>query len=61
MWMEFLRSHPYWDNLEIDYYVHPTDSRDVPDQIMIAGLYTSTQYNSRVIRSKLMGLCISDP
>ena len=51
MCLEDLRSHPYWDNLEIDYYVHPTDSRDVPDQIMIAGLlyqYAVQQQSNKI-------------
>ena len=49
--LEDLRAHPYWDNLEIDYYIHPTEHRQVPDQIMIAGLlyhYSVQQQSNKV-------------
>ena len=36
--IEDLRGHPYWDNPEIDYYTHPSEIRDIPDNIMVAGL-----------------------
>ena len=35
--LEDLRSHPYFDNLEVDYYTHPTEHRNIPDQIKVAG------------------------
>ena len=49
--LEDLRAHPYWDNLEIDYYTHPTEHRNVPDQIMVAGLlyhYSVQQQSNKV-------------
>tara|TARA_B100000287_G_scaffold399358_1_gene417551 strand:- start:29078 stop:29761 length:684 start_codon:yes stop_codon:yes gene_type:complete len=49
--LEDLRAHPYWDNLEIDYYTHPTEHRQVPDQIMVAGLlyhYSVQQQSNKV-------------
>ena len=49
--LEDLRAHPYWDNLEVDYYVHPTEHRQVPDQIMISGLlyhYSVQQQSNKV-------------
>ena len=51
MIIEDLRSHPYWDNIEIDYYMHPTDHRDIPDSIMVAGLlynYSVQQQSNKV-------------
>jgi hypothetical protein len=51
MCLEDLRSHPYWDNIEIDYYTHPSEHRDVPDQIMIAGLlyqYSVQQQSNKI-------------
>lgn len=36
--IEDLRAHPYWDAVYMDYYVHPTDIRPIPDPIMVAGL-----------------------
>ena len=49
--LEDLRAHPYFDNLEIDYYTHPTEYRQVPDQIMVAGLlyhYAVQQQSNKV-------------
>lgn len=33
-----IREHPYHDGTEIDYYQTQTDVREIPDQIIIAGL-----------------------
>ena len=49
--LEDLRSHPYFDNLEVDYYTHPTEHRNIPDQIMVAGLlynYAVQQQSNKV-------------
>ena len=35
-----IRNHPYWDATQLDYYTSVSESRPVPDQIMIAGLLT---------------------
>lgn len=51
MIIEDLRSHPYWDNIEIDYYTHPTQHREIPDGIMVAGLlynYSVQQQSNKV-------------
>jgi len=51
MIIEDLRSHPYWDNIEIDYYTHPTESRAIPDSIMVSGLlynYSVQQQSNKV-------------
>lgn len=51
MVIEDLRSHPYWDNIEMDYYTHPTEIRNVPDSIMVSGLlyhYSVQQQSSKV-------------
>lgn len=49
--IEDLRAHPYWDAVYMDYYVHPTDIRPIPDPIMVAGLlyhYSIQQSSSKV-------------
>lgn len=49
--IEELRAHPYWDNLEIDYYIHMTDTRPIPDPIMVSGLlyqYAIQQQSNKV-------------
>ena len=49
--LEDLRAHPYYDNIEIDYYTHPTEHRNVPDQVMVAGLlynYAVQQQSNKV-------------
>tara|TARA_B100000941_G_scaffold290924_1_gene276141 strand:+ start:14187 stop:14891 length:705 start_codon:yes stop_codon:yes gene_type:complete len=49
--LEDLRSHPYFDNIEVDYYTHPTEHRNIPDQIMVAGLlynYAVQQQSNKV-------------
>jgi hypothetical protein len=34
-----IHSHPYWSaGAKIDYYLHPTDARPIPDHIMLSGL-----------------------
>jgi len=45
MFMEFaniiideIRQHPYHDGTEIDYYQSPTDVREIPDPIIVAGI-----------------------
>jgi hypothetical protein len=49
--IEELRAHPYWDNLEMDYYIHMTDVRPIPDPIMVSGLlyqYAIQQQSNKV-------------
>jgi len=49
--LEDLRGHPYWDNAEIDYYTHPSETRPVPDNIMVAGLlyhYSVQQQSNKI-------------
>tara|TARA_B110000046_G_scaffold29420_1_gene30919 strand:+ start:5287 stop:5715 length:429 start_codon:yes stop_codon:yes gene_type:complete len=36
--IEDIRKHPYWVGGEIDYYNDPTETRAIPDMIMIDGL-----------------------
>ncbi|MEK9747194.1 MAG: hypothetical protein VW443_00485 [Pseudomonadales bacterium] len=51
MIIEDLRSHPYWENAEIDYYVHMQEWREVPDTIMVAGLlyhYSIQQQSNKI-------------
>lgn len=36
--VEDVRKHPYWEGGEIDYYNDPTESRPIPDLVMIDGL-----------------------
>jgi hypothetical protein len=51
MVIEDLRSHPYWDNIEMDFYTHPQEIRKVPDSIMVQGLlyhYSVQQQSSKV-------------
>ena len=57
MFMEFannviedLRAHPYWSNVDIDYYKYPDDFREVPDVVIIAGLlyyYSLQQFSDK--------------
>ena len=49
--IEDLRGHPYWDNPEIDYYTHPSETRPIPDNIMVAGLlyhYSVQQQSNKI-------------
>ena len=49
--IEDLRQHPYWDNLDIDYYKHQEETREVPDPIMSAGLlayYAEQQFSEKL-------------
>lgn len=51
MIIDEIKSHPYHDNTSIDYYLSPTDVREVNDQIMIAGLlyhYSVQQASDRL-------------
>ena len=51
MVIEDLRSHPYWDNVEMDYYTHSSETRNIPDSIMVQGLlyhYSVQQQSSKV-------------
>ena len=36
--VEEVRKHPYWSGGDINYYNDPTESRDIPDMVMIDGL-----------------------
>mgnify|MGYP001408043027 FL=1 len=36
--VEEVRKHPYWLGGDINYYNDPTESRDIPDMVMIDGL-----------------------
>lgn len=38
MILDEVRMHPYWDGTQLDYYEHMSETRPVPDTIMIAGL-----------------------
>jgi hypothetical protein len=49
--IEDLRSHPYWDNPEIDYYTHQSEWRAIPDQIIVSGLlyhYAVQQQSNKI-------------
>lgn len=49
--IEDLRGHPYWDNPEIDYYTHPSETRAIPDSVMVSGLlyhYSVQQQSSKI-------------
>jgi|TARA_R100001510_G_scaffold34719_1_gene31189 hypothetical protein len=50
--IEDVRVHPYFsDNYEIEYYTHMTDSRSIPDTIMVNGLlfkYATQQASDKV-------------
>ena len=48
MILDEVRMHPYWDGTQLDYYEHMSETRPVPDTIMIAGLlfHYSTQQAS---------------
>lgn len=51
MVIEDLRSHPYWDAPDIDYYTHPTEIRPIPDSIVVAGLlyhYSIQQQSNKI-------------
>jgi len=48
--IEDLRAHPYWDGPYMDYYLHPTDIREIPDPIIVAGFlayYAAQQMSSK--------------
>lgn len=36
--IEDVRKHPYWTGGEVNYYNDPTQSRQIPDMVMIDGL-----------------------
>lgn len=45
-----VRAHPYWPGERLDYYEHPTDNRQVPDNIVKAGVkyfYADQQGSSK--------------
>lgn len=49
--IEELRSHPYWSAPDIDYYTHPSETRPIPDAIMVAGLlyhYAMQQQSNKI-------------
>lgn len=49
--VEDLRAHPLWDMPDLDYYISLTDSRPIPDVIMIAGLqhyYAAQQLSDKI-------------
>ena len=49
--IEDLRGHPYWENPEVDYYTHPSETRAIPDNIMVAGLlyhYSVQQQSNKI-------------
>lgn len=49
--IEDLRSHPYWDNPEIDYFTHQSEWRAIPDQIIVSGLlyhYAVQQQSNKI-------------
>ena len=55
--VEDLRQHPYWaadgiNNLDIDYYKHYDETREIPDPIVVAGLlrYYSEQQMSEKLQ-----------
>ena len=49
--IEDLRGHPYWENPEMDYYTHPSETRAIPDNIIVAGLlyhYSVQQQSNKI-------------
>ena len=49
--IEDLRGHPYWDNPEINYYTHPSETLPIPDNIMVSGLlyhYAVQQQSNKI-------------
>jgi hypothetical protein len=49
--IEDLRGHVYWDNPEMDYYTHPSQQREIPDSIIVAGLlyhYSVQQQSNKI-------------
>mgnify|MGYP007059462205 CR=1 FL=1 len=49
--IEDLRGHPYWENPEVDYYTHPSETRAIPDNIIVAGLlyhYSVQQQSNKI-------------
>jgi hypothetical protein len=49
--IEDLRGHPYWDNPEIDYYTHNSETRPIPDNIIVSGLlyhYSVQQQSNKI-------------
>mgnify|MGYP000014322615 CR=1 FL=1 len=49
--IEDLRGHPYWDNPEIDYYIHASEWRAIPDNIIVSGLlyhYSVQQQSNKI-------------
>lgn len=48
--IEEIRTHPYWTGGELPYYTHQTETRPIPDAIMVAGLmalYGEQQYSEK--------------
>lgn len=48
MIIDEVRMHPYWDGTELNYYEHMSETRPIPDTIMISGLlfHYATQQGS---------------
>jgi hypothetical protein len=52
--VEEMRHHPYWTGGSIDYYRSQSETRPIPDPIMIAGLqyYYAVQQESQKVQTK---------
>ena len=49
--IEDLRAHPYWEGADMDYYTHSSETRPIPDPIMVTGLlyhYSIQQQSNKV-------------
>jgi hypothetical protein len=53
--VEDIRSHPYWDGTPIEYYISLTDRRNIPDEIVVAGMLSYFCLQQQSSKAQIFG------